>query len=277
MNAGTTTNPEISAPSESRNPPKPATGLLRFIEELRRRRVCRAATMYCVALWLVCQIVEMVYIELELPEWTLKFVMVVGLVGLPLVLILSWIFDLTPDGLVAKGSGAVDTVGSDAARQRRPIDRTIDCGLLMVALLIGIELALTTDGADTDAATLVPDTVAVLPFEVASPEAGFVAQSLCADLQNILSTEANVVVIVPRDPHDTIEGFSLGGTVTAAGEEMRVTATMIDNRTRELIWTKVFQQSEISDIDSTSRLAREIVASVPGLLPPQMSGRTDAR
>lgn len=273
MNAGKNTDRQKTALSA----PKPTNGLLRFIEELRRRRVCRAATLYSVALWLICQVVELVYIELGLPEWTLKFVIVIGLVGLPLVLILSWVGDLTPHGFVTDGGQSNPSIGAQSQDSRRPFDCLIDCGLLIVALVIGLQLAIATTSAASDESTLLPDTIAVLPFDVASPEAEFLAQGLLADLQYVLTTEANVVVIVPRDPGNTTDGLSLGGTVITSGEKVRVTVSIIDNRTRELIWTKVFQQSQSTDIAATSRLAREIVASVPGVFPAQVSDGKHAR
>jgi hypothetical protein len=63
--------------------------LFHFVAELRRRRVCRAVTMYSVALWLVCQIVDVITPALELPEWTLKLAIVLGLLGLPVIILMG--------------------------------------------------------------------------------------------------------------------------------------------------------------------------------------------
>ena len=73
------------------------------------------------------------------------------------------------------------------------------------------------------------------------------------------------------------DGLSLCGTVTTIDDEVRVTVTIVDNRTRELIWTSVFLDSAGDEITTTNRIARDIVASAPGIFPAQVSGVNDVR
>ena len=74
--------------------------------------------MYSVAMWLVCQIVDVITPALELPEWTLKLVVVFGLLGLPLIILMSWLFEITPDGLIIEGS---DDTSHDQSQPSGPI------------------------------------------------------------------------------------------------------------------------------------------------------------
>jgi len=74
--------------------------------ELQRRKVVRVAVVYAVTAWLLIQIVTSVEAPLALPEWLDTFVIVVLAIGFPIALILSWAFDVTPDGL--RQTSAID-------------------------------------------------------------------------------------------------------------------------------------------------------------------------
>ena len=91
-------------PTGSQQPP--INRIANFVVELRRRQVCRTITMYTVALWLACQVVDVLSPHLALPEWTLKLVIVLGLIGFPIAIVLSWLFDITRDGGVVREIGA---------------------------------------------------------------------------------------------------------------------------------------------------------------------------
>lgn len=65
-----------------------------FLCELRRRKVYRVAAGYAVVGWLIIQIAATTFPALQLPEWTLRFVIIAVLAGFPITLVLAWAFDL---------------------------------------------------------------------------------------------------------------------------------------------------------------------------------------
>ena len=71
-----------------------------LFEELKRRNVFRAAGMYLVVAWLLLQVGETTFDALGLPDGSQRFLIVLLALGLPVVLALAWIFDLTPEGIV---------------------------------------------------------------------------------------------------------------------------------------------------------------------------------
>lgn len=71
----------------------------RFIGELRRRRVGRTAAVYLVAAWAAIEFADVVVPNLNGPSWVVTAVIVASGVGLPVVLVLAWIFDWGPEGL----------------------------------------------------------------------------------------------------------------------------------------------------------------------------------
>jgi hypothetical protein len=72
-----------------------------FFEEVRRRKVYRVAAAYIIAAGFIIQIGSAVFPAWELPNWTLRFVVVLLLIGFPIALILGWAYDVTPQGIRA--------------------------------------------------------------------------------------------------------------------------------------------------------------------------------
>src|SRR6202051_1973790 len=70
-----------------------------FVSELRRRNVYKVAVAYGVASWLLIQIATQVFPFFEIPNWAVRLVVLVLVLGFPIALILSWIFDLNPQGI----------------------------------------------------------------------------------------------------------------------------------------------------------------------------------
>jgi len=67
--------------------------------ELKRRNVFRVALLYMVAVWLVLQIVDILFEQLGIPAWVFRFIFALLIICFPLVLVYSWIFEVTPEGI----------------------------------------------------------------------------------------------------------------------------------------------------------------------------------
>jgi hypothetical protein len=70
-----------------------------FFEELQRRKAYRVAAAYVVAAGFLIQIASAVFPAWELPNWSLRLVIVLLLIGFPIALILAWAYDITPQGI----------------------------------------------------------------------------------------------------------------------------------------------------------------------------------
>ena len=79
-------------------PPHP-NKIVRFFQELRRRRVIKTLAMYGATAFILMEAADIMLPRLGLPEWTVTLVIVLLFAGLPVALILSWIFDVTPEGI----------------------------------------------------------------------------------------------------------------------------------------------------------------------------------
>ena len=72
--------------------------LSKFWQELRRRKVLRVITVYAAVAFVILQLVEILAPSLRLPEWTMNFILVTLIVGFIIAVILSWIYDIHPEG-----------------------------------------------------------------------------------------------------------------------------------------------------------------------------------
>jgi len=70
-----------------------------FYEELKRRNVVKAAVLYVIASWLILQIADVLFDAMELPPTWVRLVLAILILGFPLALIFSWVFEITPEGL----------------------------------------------------------------------------------------------------------------------------------------------------------------------------------
>ncbi len=102
-----------------------------LFEELKRRRVFRAAALYAVVAWVLVQIGEATFDPLGLPEGSQRLLIILVGLGFPVAVLLSWIFDLTPEGIVRTPDDPAAEVAD--LRTGRRIDFAI-IGVLVLAL-----------------------------------------------------------------------------------------------------------------------------------------------
>ena len=70
-----------------------------FFAELKRRNVYKVAVAYAVASWLLIQVATQVFPFFEIPNWAVRLVVVILIIGFPMALVLSWAFEITPEGI----------------------------------------------------------------------------------------------------------------------------------------------------------------------------------
>ena len=78
---------------------KTALNTRNFFSELKRRNVYKAAVAYAVVAWLLIQIATQTFPFLQIPDWALRLVIMLLVLGFPIALILAWAFEMTPEGL----------------------------------------------------------------------------------------------------------------------------------------------------------------------------------
>lgn len=144
-------------------PDKPIR-LLRFWKELKRRNVVRVITVYAAAAFVILEMVSIIVEPLRLPEWTLPFIIVLLCVGFIIAVILSWIYDITPDGIektVLREEGEEEKSPEDSRLMGWKISTYIS--LLVIIALITFHLV--SKKSQHYSKTKLETSIAVLPFE----------------------------------------------------------------------------------------------------------------
>ena len=111
--------------------------LSKFWQELKRRKVIRVIIVYATTAFILLQLVDLLLEPLHLPHWVMTFFVVLLLVGFPIVVILAWIFDITPQGVEVTKSGETTTdKDSYGIFSKKYMVFDIIIGVLLVAVII---------------------------------------------------------------------------------------------------------------------------------------------
>jgi hypothetical protein len=113
---------------------RPAGGL---VAELRRRSVFRIGLAYVAAAWVLLQVGDIVFNFLEVPRWAGKLLLAFLALGLPVALILAWVFELTPEGV--KREKDVDRSKQGARGMGRRLDFLIIAILAVAVILLVLD------------------------------------------------------------------------------------------------------------------------------------------
>jgi TolB-like protein/Tfp pilus assembly protein PilF len=240
-----------------------------FIRELRRRNVLRVGTAYMVVGWLVLQFIDVVFPILSLDDELGRPILYLLLAGLPVTLILAWVFELTPDGI--KKEKDVDRENSVTANTGRFLDRSIIVVLIFaIGLLLVDKFVLQEELATSE----IEASVAVLPFVNMSGDQQneYFSDGLTETLLHMLAqlpdlkvaartssfsfknTEADIRDIAVDLGVATI----LEGSVQRSGDTVRITAQLIEADTGFHLWSKTFDR----DLDDIFSVQDEIATSV---------------
>src|SRR5213082_3617184 len=238
-----------------------------FFEELQRRKVYRIAAAYIIAAGFIIQIGSAVIPAWELPNWTLRFVVVLLLIGFPIALILAWAYDVT-----AQGIRATPTVSAPGTHRRRNLTLLIATGVI-VSAAAGFFLLPRASARKID------KSIAVLPFENLSDdkENAYFADGIQDDVLTNLSKIGDLKVISrmsvmsyrgdgARNAREI--GKALGvstlleGSVRRMGNRLRVSVQLIDAENDRHLWAEDYDRDLTDVFAIQTDLARKIASAL---------------
>ncbi len=108
-------------------------------QDLKRRGVPKVMAMYAATAFIIMEAGDIMLPRLGLPDWTVTLVIILLIVGLPVAFVLSWVFDITPHGVI-KTKSIEESEPSDEAekigrRKLRLSDGIIAMLLVIIAVL----------------------------------------------------------------------------------------------------------------------------------------------
>src|SRR5438876_7350822 len=164
-----------------------------FFAELKRRNVYKVAIAYAVVAWLLMQIATQVFPFLEIPNWAIRLVVLLLVIGFPIALVIAWAFELTPEGL--KRTEFADELPKKSARSRAWIYVVMVAGAISVGLFFFGRYTATSK--QSGLAELPVKSIAVLPFEnlIRDPDNAYFADGIQDEILARLSKIADLKVI----------------------------------------------------------------------------------
>jgi TolB-like protein/Tfp pilus assembly protein PilF len=233
-----------------------------FFGELKRRNVYKVAVAYIVAGWALSQGIAQVLPVFDVPNWVIRLIVLLIIIGLPIALVLAWMFELTPEGIKR-------TEAADAAKQHSRNRLWIYVVIIGAALSVGLFfLGRYTAGHATPrqseaAAGILQKSIAVLPLlnESGDPKDEYFSDGLSEELIAALAQIRELKVIGRsssfrfkdrREEPKTI-GEKLGvstlleGTVRKQGDRVRIVAELINAADGIQLWSRTFER-ELKDI-----------------------------
>jgi TolB-like protein/Flp pilus assembly protein TadD len=247
-----------------------------FFTELKRRNVIRVAIFYGAGGWLILQVADVLLELLDAPGGSLRLVATILALGFPFALILAWAFEITPEGI--KRESALDRSAPGAAQTSRKLD-VATIGLLIVAiLLLAWNQFSGGDPRGPDSAGPQDLSIAVLPFVNLSldPENEYFSEGLSEEVLNVLA-RIDDFRVAGRTSSFAFKGQQqdlraigerlgvaniLEGSVRKQGNQIRVTAQLIDTRSGYHLWSDTYDRRLDDVFAIQDEIATEVVKAL---------------
>jgi len=257
-----------------------------FLSELKRRRVYSVAVAYVVVAWLLIQVATQVFPFFSIPNWVVRLVVLLAIIGFPIAVVCAWAFEMTPEGI--KLEGDVDR------RITRKTGRKLTALIVIVAAVAagvtvfrflhsqqGIEAA----KQPPRAVAIESKSIAVLPFENLSEEKAnaYFADGMQDEILINLARIADLKVIsrtsvmqYKTDAQRNLReigqqlgvAFLLEGRVQRAANRVRVNAQLIDSRNDANVWAQTYDRDLADVFAIQSEIAKAIAKQLQAKLSP---------
>lgn len=267
-----------------------SSAILAFAETLRRRRVFRAVGVYAIFVWLILQVADVIIIPLGIPPWAMTVIVWFAVIGFPVTVLLAWTLQITEQGLVVDESEGA-RVPASAVVRLRSIDYVIAVSLLLIMGILAFQLAttrdsgliITTDSGQyelprIDLRSISRNSIAVMPFVNlgADPEGKYLGLGLAEEVLNLLANIRELKVPSRQlsfryqdggeDLHTIAKELRvrniLEGSVQGDGNEMRITAQLIDADTGYHLWSKTYKRQNTNMLLIRDEIAQAVVDSL---------------
>jgi TolB-like protein len=252
--------------------------LRKFFAELKRRHVYKVAIAYAVVAWLLMQIASQIFPFFEIPNWAVRLVVLLLILGFPIALVIAWAFELTPQGL--KRTEAADREVANPSRNKAWIYVVIVAAVLSVSLFfLARYTAPNRQGVPTE---LPGKSLAVLPFTNLSgnPENAYFAAGIQDEIITRLAKigELKVVSCLStqrfKSSPDDLPAIAkqlgvanvLQGSVQRSADEVRVNVQLVKAETDTHLWADTFDRKLTDVFAIESEIAKTIADTLKAKL-----------
>ncbi len=226
-----------------------------FFEELKRRNVIKSAIAYLVVAWIVIQVAQAVLPTFGAPAWAIQLIIIILAIGLPIWLIISWIYDITPEGIEKTSNDPVKPGSKEIVNKRLNVFLLVS--LSIAVLVMGLKLSNVFDSSEKQ------QSIAVLPFVNMSDdvEQEYFSDGISEEIINMLAKVPGLKVIA-RTSSFSFKGMNqdvkligeqlnvshiLEGSVRKSGNKLRITAQLINVTDGAHMYSEKFDR-ELEDV-----------------------------
>ncbi len=255
-----------------------------FFAELKRRNVYKVAVAYIVAGWALSQGIAQVFPVFDVPNWAIRTIVLLIILGFPIAVVFAWFYEITPEGIKR-------TEVADAARQHSRGKAWIYVVVIGAIVSIGLFLlgrysAATYDAASarTEPAAIPAKSIAVLPFENLSDDknTAYFSDGITEEILNALAQIPNLKVAARRsafqfkgndlDVHKIgqVLGVAhiLEGSLQKAGDQVRINVQLVDVQNGLQAWSEKYDRK----LDNVFAVEDEIAKAIATKLRVQLTG-----
>jgi TolB-like protein/cytochrome c-type biogenesis protein CcmH/NrfG len=254
---------------------------MKFLTELKRRNVYRAAVAYGVVAWFLTQLTTQVFPFFEIPNSAVRFVVIALALGFPIAMLLSWIYEFTPEGVVRTED--LDPVRARSAQ--RVTGRILDfiiIGVLLLAIAMLIVGRRPFYGQTGE--SISQKSVAVLPFENLSEDKAnaYFATGIQDEILTRIARIGTLKVIsrastreysprptnLPEIAHQLGVANVLEGSVQKAADQVHINVQLIRAATDEHLWAESYDRK----LENIFGVESEVASAVAEALKVELSG-----
>jgi TolB-like protein/tetratricopeptide (TPR) repeat protein len=253
-----------------------------FFSELKRRNVYKVAVAYAVVSWLLIQAASIFFPAFDAPPWVMKIFIIVIIFGFPVALILSWAFEITPEGI--KLESEIEPSRSIARRTGRKIVAVTIALAVVAAGLFVYQLVRSKSDTSSSPTTvaITNKSIAVLPFDNLSrdPDNAYFCEGVQDEILTRLAKVADLKVIsrtstqhfkstpdnLPQIAKQLGVAHILEGSVQKASDQVRVNVQLINAMTDAHLWADTYDR-KLTDIFAVeSEIAKTIAETLQARL-----------
>jgi TolB-like protein/Flp pilus assembly protein TadD len=248
--------------------------LEKFFTELKRRNVYKVAVAYAVVAWLLIQVATQVFPFFEVPNWAVRLVVLLIIIGFPIALVIAWAFELTPEGL--KRTEVADAAPAPTSRSHAWIYVVLIAGALSAGLFFLGRFTVSTKQSVSGEVS--SKSIAVLPFDNLSrdPDNAYFASGIqdeiitrlakIADLKVISRTSTQQYQSKPGNLSEIAKQLGvaniLEGSVQKVADQVRVNVQLIQVASDSHLWADTYDRKLVDIFVVESEVAKAIAESL---------------
>jgi len=257
-----------------------------FLRELQRRNVYKVGAMYAVGGWLIVQVATQVLPLFEVSALALRLIVLVIAAGFPIALVISWVYEVTPQGIVKTADVAPEQ--SIAHHTGQKLNYVIIAALVLAVAFLLIQHYLLPRKAVEAAVAISEKSVAVLPFENLSDEKSnaYFAEGIQDEILTRLAKVGALKVIsrtstqhyasspgnLPEIARQLGVANILEGSVQKAGDSVHINVQLIRAATDDHLWAEVYNRK----LDDIFAVEADVAGAIAEALNAKLSGAEQA-